>query len=257
LDRAEGTFNMTANTLSSMAGARNRLNLASGALVAATCFLLFHFPMEDKAVTGTLPGTDQRAAEPHDRLARKNTSDASQFHAATSKPKAGTAARSAPNAGTDDKVSQLVANAGLADKQGNSTAALSAYAAVRKLQPGNQEAENGVARLDKSIAHDPSPATNELKSAIRSFYQGEFDEARSGLMDYLESPQTAQNPGAADFYLGATLIERSILRTPQAQWKGPSRDALLAFRQARKANYSPVRAYVSPALLKIWDSTAP
>jgi hypothetical protein len=76
-------------------------------------------------------------------------------------------------------------------------------------------------------------------------------------MDYLESPQTAQNPGVADFYLGATLIERSILRTPRAQWHGPSPEALAAFKAARKANYSPVRAYVSPALLKIWDSTAP
>jgi hypothetical protein len=74
-------------------------------------------------------------------------------------------------------------------------------------------------------------------------------------MDYLESPQTAQNPGVADFYLGATMIERSILRTPRAQWQGPSLDALAAFKAARKANYSPVREYISPALLKIWDST--
>jgi hypothetical protein len=74
-------------------------------------------------------------------------------------------------------------------------------------------------------------------------------------MNYLESPLTAQNPGVADFYLGATLIERSMLHTPQAQWQGPSPDALSAFKEARKANYNPVREYVSPALLKIWDST--
>jgi hypothetical protein len=48
-----------------------------------------------------------------------------------------------------------------------------------------------------------------------------------------------------------------MLQTPRAQWAGPSKDALLAFEQARKANYNPVRAYVSPTLLKIWDSTAP
>ena len=74
-------------------------------------------------------------------------------------------------------------------------------------------------------------------------------------MNYLESPQTAQNPGVADFYLGATLIEQSMLATPREQWQGPSQDALSAFKEARKANYNPVRAYVSPALLKIWDST--
>ena len=33
-------------------------------------------------------------------------------------------------------------------------------------------------------------------------------------MNYLESPQTARNPGVADFYLGATLIERSMLANP-------------------------------------------
>lgn len=74
-------------------------------------------------------------------------------------------------------------------------------------------------------------------------------------MNYLESPQTARNPGAADFYLGATLIERSMLQTPRTLWKGPSADALSAFQQARNANYNPVREYISPALLKIWDST--
>ena len=74
-------------------------------------------------------------------------------------------------------------------------------------------------------------------------------------MSYLESPADCQaTRGCGHFYLGATLVERSILQTPQAKWQGPSKDALLAFQQARKANYSPVRAYVSPTLLKIWDS---
>jgi hypothetical protein len=155
------------------------------------------------------------------------------------------------------KVNKLLADARNAEKQGNSTDALSDYAMVLKIQPGNQEAQSSTARLEQAIKSDPAAAMNELKSAIRYFYQGQFDDARRALMDYLESPQTAQNPGVADFYLGATLIERSILRTPRAQWHGPSPEALAAFKAARKANYSPVRAYVSPALLKIWDSTAP
>jgi tetratricopeptide (TPR) repeat protein len=125
-----------------------------------------------------------------------------------------------------------------------------------KLQPENKEAQSASARLESAIKNDPTAANNELKSAIRSFYQGQLEDARTALMDYLESPQTAQNPGAADFYLGATLIERSLLHTPQAQWKGPSQDAIIAFKDARKANYNPVRSYVSPLLLKIWDSTA-
>jgi hypothetical protein len=170
-----------------------------------------------------------------------------------------TTPKSAPDSSAEiaRKVNKLLADARNAEKQGNSPDALSDYAMVLKIQPGNQEAQSSTARLEQAIKSDPAAAMNELKSAIRYFYQGQFDDARRALMDYLESPQTAQNPGVADFYLGATLIERSILRTPRAQWHGPSPEALAAFKAARKANYSPVRAYVSPALLKIWDSTAP
>jgi hypothetical protein len=155
------------------------------------------------------------------------------------------------------KVNKLLSDAHDAEKQGKQQDALSDYAAVLKLQPGNAEAQSSTDRIQQAIQNDPAAAKNELKSAIRYFYNSQFDDARRALLSYLESPQTALNPGAADFYLGATLIERSILQTPQAKWQGPSKDALLAFQQARKANYNPVRAYVSPALLKIWDSTTP
>jgi hypothetical protein len=152
------------------------------------------------------------------------------------------------------KLNGLLFEARNAEKQGNSALALSDFQQVLKIQPDNKEAVSSSARLQQANKTDPAAAANELKAAIRSFYQAQFDEARTALMDYLESPQTAQNPGAADFYLGAALIERSILRTPKAQWKGPSEDAITAFKAARKANYSPVRTYISPALLKIWDS---
>jgi hypothetical protein len=170
--------------------------------------------------------------------------------------KVATANGTAPNpADFAKKVNALLAEARNAEKQSNSAVAIGDYAAVLKLQPDNKEAQGSSARLEQAIKSDPAAATNELKSAIRSFYNAQFDDARTALMEYLESPQTAQNLGAADFYLGATLIQRSILRTPRSQWKGPSADALSAFKAARKANYSPVRAYVSPALLKVWDST--
>jgi hypothetical protein len=154
------------------------------------------------------------------------------------------------------KVSGLLADAHNAEKQSNTAVAIGDYASVLKLQPDNKDALAGSARLQEAMKTDPAAATAGLKSAIRSFYNAQFDEARQALMEYIESPQTAQNLGAADFYLGATLIQRSVLRTPRADWKGPSQDALSAFKAARKANYNPVRAYVSPALLKVWDSTA-
>jgi hypothetical protein len=162
-----------------------------------------------------------------------------------------------PNAGADTakKVTKLLSDAREAEKQGKQQDALSDYAAVLKLQPGNAEAQASTDRIQLAIQNDPAAAKNELKSAIHSFYSSQFDDARRALLSYLESPQTAKDPGAADFYLGATLIERSILQTPRAQWKGPSPEALSAFQEARKANYQPLRDYVSPAILKIWDST--
>jgi hypothetical protein len=153
------------------------------------------------------------------------------------------------------KVNKLLDDARNAEKQGNQQDALSDYAMVLKLQPGNQDAQSNTDRIQQAIRNDPAAAKNELASAIRYFYHSQFDDARRALMNYLESPRTALNPGVADFYLGATLIERSMLQTPRTQWKGPSPDALSAFQQARKANYNPVREYISPALLKIWDST--
>jgi len=154
------------------------------------------------------------------------------------------------------KVGKLLADARDAEKQGKLPDALNDYAMVLKLQPGNQDAQSNTARIEQTIKSDPAAAKKELVSAIRYFYLSQFDDAQKALLDYLESPQTAQSPGAADFYLGATLLEQSILATPKAQWKGPSAEAISAFRKARTENYSPARSYVSPALLKVWDSTA-
>ena len=153
------------------------------------------------------------------------------------------------------KVSKLLSDARDAEKQGKLPDALNDYASVLKLQPGNQDAQSNTARIEQTIKSDPAAAKKELVSAIRYFYLSQFDDAQRSLLDYLESPQTAQNPGVADFYLGATLLEQSILTTPKAQWKGASPEAISAFKMARTENYSPARAYVSPTLLKVWDST--
>lgn len=154
------------------------------------------------------------------------------------------------------KVSFALEDARDAEKRGDLQDALNHYGQVLKLQPGNQDAQSNTARIEQLIKNDPAAAKNELISAIRYFYHSQFDDAQRALMNYLEAPQTATNPGVADFYLGATLVERAMLQTPRTQWQGASPDALSAFQEARRANYNPVRAYLSPALLKIWDSTA-
>jgi hypothetical protein len=154
------------------------------------------------------------------------------------------------------KVSKLIDDARKAEKQGNLQDAINSYAMVLKLQPGNQEAQSNTDRIEQSIRTDPAAARNELKAAIQYFYHSQFDEARRALMNFMESPQNDQYIGVADFYLGAVLVEQSMLETPRAQWQGPSAEAQSAFKEARKANYNPARAYLSPSLLKIWDSTS-
>jgi hypothetical protein len=155
------------------------------------------------------------------------------------------------------KVAKLMSDARDAEKQGKLPDALNDYALVLKLQPGNKDAQNNSDRIGQAIRSDPAAAKSELTAAIRYFYQSQFDQAQTALRDYLKSAETAQSPGAAYFYLGAALLEESMLETPRSQWQGPSVEAQSAFKQARKANYNPARNYVSPALLKVWDSTGP
>jgi len=126
-----------------------------------------------------------------------------------------------------------------AEKQGKLPDALNDYAMVLKLQPGNPDAQSNSARIEQTIKSDPAAARNELVSAIRYFYLSQFDDARRSLLDYLESPQTAQSPGVADFYLGATLVERSMLANPRAEWKGPSEEALSAFKTSPQGQLQP------------------
>lgn len=173
--------------------------------------------------------------------------------AAAPAPAAKTAAETtAENA---KKIAKLSDDARNAEKKGDLLEALKDYGLVLKLDPANTDAQNNIARIGQAIRSDPEAVKNELKSAIRNFYNSQFDDAQTALKDYLKSPQTAESPGAAYFYLGATLLEQAMLETPRAKWQGASADAQAAFKQARKANYSPVRQYVSPSLLKVWDAT--
>jgi tetratricopeptide (TPR) repeat protein len=153
------------------------------------------------------------------------------------------------------KVSKIMGDAHNAEQQGDPQGAMNFYGMALKLQPGNKDARSNLDRLQQAIKNDPAAAKNELTSAIRYFYRSQFEDAEMEFRDYLKSPQTAQNPGAANFYLGATLLEESMLTTPASSWQGPSADVLSAFKEARKASYNPVRTYVSPALLKVWDAT--
>jgi hypothetical protein len=154
------------------------------------------------------------------------------------------------------KVSRLMSDAHNAEQQGDPQGAMSGYGAALKLQPGNKDAQSNLDRLQLAVKNDPAAAKTELTSAIRYFYRSQFEDAEREFRDYLKAPATTQSPGAAYFYLGATLLEESMLTTPASSWQGPSPDVVSAFVSARTASYHPVRTYVSPTVLKIWDATS-
>jgi hypothetical protein len=154
------------------------------------------------------------------------------------------------------KVSKLISDAHSAEQQGDPEGAMNDYGLALKLQPGNKDAQSNLDRLQLAVKNDPTAAKTELTSAIRYFYRSQFEDAEREFRDYLKTPATTQSPGAAYFYLGATLLEESMLATPSSSWQGPSPDVVSAFVSARSASYKPVRSYVSPTVLKIWDSTS-
>jgi tetratricopeptide (TPR) repeat protein len=153
------------------------------------------------------------------------------------------------------KVSKLMSDAHNAEQQGDSQGAMNDYSQALKLQPDNKDAQNNLDRLQLAVKNDPAAAKTELTSAIRYFYRSQFEDAEREFRDYLKNPAAAQNAGVAYFYLGATLLEESMFATPSSTWQGPSPDVVSAFISARGASYKPVRSYVSPTVLKIWDQT--
>jgi hypothetical protein len=154
------------------------------------------------------------------------------------------------------KVGKLMSDAHNAEQQGDPQGAMNDYGLALKLQPGNKDAQSNLDRMQLAVKNDPAAAKTELTSAIRYFYRSQFEDAEREFRDYLKTPDTAQSPGVAYFYLGATLLEESMLTTPTSNWQGPPPDAVSAFVSARGASYKPVRSYVSPTVLKIWDQTS-
>ena len=118
------------------------------------------------------------------------------------------------------KMAKLSDDARSAEKQGDLLEALKDYGLVLKLDPANSDAQNNIARIGQAIRSDPDAVRNELKSAIRSFYNSQFDDAQTALKDYLRSAQTAESPGVAYFYLGAALLEQSMLDTLEKVARG-------------------------------------
>jgi hypothetical protein len=156
-----------------------------------------------------------------------------------------------PVPATPGNVAALLSSAKDAEKAGNLQEALSDFQAVLAAQANNGAAKAGVARIQPQL--QAAADHKAIHDALRAFYDFKFDDAQSQLEAYLKT--SPLNPGVANFYLGATLLEQSMIKTPQAQWQGAPADAQAAFKEAHKANYTPNAKYVSPAILKVWDSS--
>ena len=173
----------------------------------------------------------------------------------TTTPKPSTPATPKPQ---DDsaKVAELLTEAQRAESDGKLPVALVRYQNMLTIQPANADASAGVTRVQQKISSDPQQLKLTLVGAIRDFYDSKLSDAKAALGFYLNAPQT-RSAGAAYFYLGATLLEQSLLRTPQA--KTPAAATVPAevstnFQKARAAGYKPLPQYVSPVLMKAWNS---
>jgi hypothetical protein len=154
----------------------------------------------------------------------------------------------------DNNTGSLLKTAKEAEKSGNLQDALVAYQGVIAVDPANFAAKTAIARLQPQVQAAADRVS--IKKAIGDFYQNKLDTAQQELNAYLKSATPPLSPGVAYFYLGASILEQSLLNTPQAQWQGTPADAQAAFKEARKANFTPMAKYVSPALMKAWESSA-
>jgi hypothetical protein len=153
------------------------------------------------------------------------------------------------------KVATLLAEAQRAETDGKLPFALARFQAILAIQLGNPDAMAGVARVQQKISSDPQQLKLTLVEAIRDFYDSKLPDAKAALGFYLNTPQ-ARSAGAAFFYLGATLVAQSRLDPSQTKQAGTSvpPEALADFQKARAAGYKPLPQYVSPVLMKAWNS---
>jgi outer membrane biosynthesis protein TonB len=150
-------------------------------------------------------------------------------------------------------VGKLLDQAVRAKTAGNLQEARRAFAEALRLDPGNGAATVGKAEVEARINSDPAEQAKTLAQAIRDFYSYKYQDAESGLTDYLSST-TARSRGAAYFYLGATRLSIQIMETSSQKMDAILKNSNVqkSFKQARDEHYQPVEKYVSPLILRAW-----
>jgi outer membrane biosynthesis protein TonB len=150
-------------------------------------------------------------------------------------------------------VQKLLDQAVRAKTAGNLQDARRGFAEALRLDPGNGAATVGRAEVEARINSDPAEQAKTLAQAIRDFYSFKYQDAESGLTDYLSST-TARSRGAAYFYLGATRLSIQVMETSSQKVETilNNPNVQKSFKQARDEHYQPVEKYVSPLILRAW-----
>jgi len=110
-------------------------------------------------------------------------------------------------------------------------------------------------RASEKVEIDSKKMEETLVQGIMQFYASHFTEANDAISRYLQSGGK-EHAGAAQFYLGATLVSLQILSDPKDKnievlWQ----QAREHFAAARQLHYTPVRSAVSPKILEQWLKT--
>jgi outer membrane biosynthesis protein TonB len=221
-------------------------------------------PTQAPVVAAAPPPVQTPTAQP-----QQQPQQAPPTQTATTQPKPNTPAPSNQSANTAQKgappppkpapepvavtVGKLLDQAVRAKTAGNLQEARRAFAEALRLDPGNGAATVGKAEVEARINSDPAEQAKTLAQAIRDFYSYKYQDAESGLTDYLSST-TARSRGAAYFYLGATRLSIQVMETSSQKVDAILKNSNVqkSFKQARDEHYQPVEKYVSPLILRAW-----
>jgi hypothetical protein len=151
---------------------------------------------------------------------------------------------------------RLMDEAGKAEKTGNLQAAARAYDNATRVPGASDAAQAGKLRVQQAINSDPAEQAKTLTQALREFYASKFSDAEDDFGTYLSSP-TAKSRGVAHFYLAASRLSRFIIEHPAAKNDATidNPDVQRLFKEARSDKYVPVEKYVSPIVMRAWQSS--
>ncbi|WP_446743448.1 hypothetical protein [Silvibacterium acidisoli] len=191
--------------------------------------------------------------DPQGQLKQAQAQIAAGEQAAQQQANAQAAALKAAN---DAKIQSLLAAGSKDEARGDTAGAVKAYTAVLAIDPAQATALAGRKRALSKPMNDPKALEALLDDGVTQFYASQYIEADESLNAYL-SRGGRIHAGAAHFYLGAALTAQQLLADPKdaPHIDDLQQQARKQFEEARKLNFQPLEAAVSPRILDQWSQT--